>query len=140
MKRNKILSVVSIALGLLAAGCAGVAVAESIKFVSEVASTNAVQNGAITVAQLNTLATDLAALPQTPLPVADNKIIANVITEALKHKAATPTDGAVVDALNGVLTDVAASHAPTPADGIAWANLQDAVLGFKKSVVLLQTN
>jgi hypothetical protein len=132
-------NIVSIALGLALAGCAGIAAAESIKAVSEIAATNAVQNGALTVAQLNTLATDLAALPQTPLPTADNKLIANVIVEATKHKAATPTDASVVDALNGVLSDVTASHAPTPADGIAWANLQDAVLGFKKAVTLAQT-
>ena len=135
----KIKNLLVIAGALVLAGCAGIAVAESIKAVSEIAATNAVQKGSITAAQLATLSTDLAALPQTPLPVADNKLIANIITEAVKHKAATPTDGAVVDALNGVLSDVMASHAPTPADGIAWANLQDAVLGMKKSVTLLAT-
>ena len=137
--KNRILSVASIAGALLLSACVGIAAAESIKAVSEIAATNAVQNHAITIADLTTLSTDLAALPQTPLPVGDNKIIANVVSEALKHKAATPTDGAVVDALNGVLSDVMASHAPTPADGIAWANLQDAVLGMKKAVTLLQT-
>ena len=137
--KTRLMSVLSIAASLVLVGCVGIAAAESIKAVSEVAATNAVQNKALTVTQLNTLATDLSALPQTPLPVADNKLIADVIVEATKHKAATPTDGAVVDALNGVLADITASHAPTPADGIAWANLQDAVQGFKKAVTLLQT-
>jgi hypothetical protein len=127
------------ALACAVAGCAGVAVAESIKGVSEIAAANAMQTNAITVAQLSTLDTDLAALPATPLPGADNKIIASVISEALQHKAATPTDAAAVDALNGVLGDVMASHAPTAADGVAWANLQDAVAGFKKAVTLAQT-
>ena len=136
MKYTKL---VSIASCLVLAGCAGVAVAESIKGVSEIAAANALQNGAITVAQLSTLSTDLAALPATPLPQSDNKIIANVITEAIQHKAATPTDAAAVDALNGVLSDVTANHAPTAADGVAWANLQDAVAGFKKAVTLAQS-
>lgn len=128
-----------IASTLLLAACAGIAAAESIKAVAEIAATNAVQKGDLTGAQLSTLATDLSALPQIPLPTSDNKLIAGIITEAINHKAATPTDGAVVDALNGVLSDVMASHAPTPADGIAWSNLQDAVLGMKKAVVVLQT-
>jgi hypothetical protein len=139
MKTRHILSVLSIAAAFVVAGCVGIAAAESIKAVSEIAATNAIQNGALTVAQLNTLATDLAALPQTPLPVSDNKLIANVIVEATKHKAATPTDASVVDALNGVLSDITAGQPPTPAMGIAWANLQDAVLGFKKAVTLAQT-
>jgi len=137
--KNKIVSVLTLAGSLVLAACAGIVAAESIKAVSEIAATNAVQTGAITVAQLNTLATDLAALPQTPLPVADNKIIASVIVEATKHKAATPTDASVVDALNGVLNDITSGTPPTPATGIAWANLQDAVLGFKKAVTLAQT-
>jgi PBP1b-binding outer membrane lipoprotein LpoB len=128
-----------LASSLVLAGCAGIAAAESIKAVSEIAATNAVQKGELTVAQLSTLSTDLAALPQTPLPTSDNKLIAGIITEAINHKAATPTDAAVVDALNGVLADVQASRPPTPADGIAWSELQDAVLGFKKSVVLAGT-
>lgn len=137
--KNKIVSVLTLAGSLVLAACAGIVAAESIKAVSEIAATNAVQTGAITVAQLNTLATDLAALPQTPLPEADNKIIASVIVEATKHKAATPTDASVVDALNGVLNDITSGTPPTPATGIAWANLQDAVLGFKKAVTLAQT-
>ena len=120
--KNKILSVVGFAGALVLAGCVGMAAAESIKAVSEIAAANAVQNGALTVAQLSTLATDLAALPQTPLPAADNKLIASVIVEATKHKAATPTDAAVVDSLNGVLNDITAGTPPTPATGIAWAN------------------
>jgi hypothetical protein len=133
----KTLSVLAACLVLV--GCAGIAVAESIKGVSEIAAANAMQTGGITLAQLSTLTTDLAALPQTPLPQADNKIIANVITQALQHKAATPTDAAAVDALNGVLNDVMASHVPTAADGIAWSNLQDAVAGFKRAVSLSQS-
>jgi hypothetical protein len=128
-----------IAAALMLAGCAGIAVAESTKAVAEIAATNAVQNGDLTASQLSTLAADLGSLPQTPLPTSDNKLIAGIITEATKHKAATPTDASVVDALNGVLSDITASHAPTPADGVAWSVLQDAVLGMKKSVVVLQT-
>jgi hypothetical protein len=135
----KIKNIAIIAVSLALSACAGVAVAESIKGVSEIAAANAMQKGAITVAQLSTLSTDLAALPATPLPSADNKIIASVISEALAHKAATPTDAAAVDALNGVLNDVMASHAPTAADGVAWADLQDSVAGFKKAVALAQT-
>lgn len=139
MKIQKTLQVLLLLPILLLSACAGIAVAESIKAVSEIAATNAVQTNALTVAQLNTLAADLSALPQTPLPTSDNKLIASIIVQATEHKAATPTDASVVDALNGVLSDVIASHAPTPADGIAWANLQDAVLGMKKSVTLLQS-
>jgi hypothetical protein len=126
------------AIGFSVTGCAGVAVAESIKGVSEIAAANAMQNKAITVTQLATLSADLGALPAVPLPSSDNVIIASVISEATAHKAATPTDAAAVDALNGVLNDVLASHAPTAADGVAWANLQDAVTGFKKAVTLTQ--
>jgi len=135
----KIKTMLVLAGSLVLVGCAGIAAAESIKAVSEIAATNAVQNGDLTAAQLSTLATDLAALPQTPLPTADNKLIAGIITQATKHKAATPTDASVVDALNGVLGDIQGSRPPTPADGIAWANLQDAVLGFKKAGTLLAT-
>lgn len=135
----KIKTMLVLAASFVLVGCAGYVAAESIKAVSEVAATNAVQNGDLTVAQLYTLSTDLSALPQTPLPSADNKLIASIIVEATKHKAATPTDGSVVDALNGVLGDIQGSRPPTPADGIAWANLQDAVQGFKKAVTFAQT-
>jgi hypothetical protein len=135
----KITTVLILASSFVLAGCAGLAVAEANKSVSEIASVNAVQHGDLTVGQLNTLSIDLAALPQTPLPVSDNKLIANIVTEALLHKAATPTDGAAVDALNGVLSDVQQNRPPTPADGVAWANLQDAVLGMKKAVIFINT-
>ena len=136
----KINTALILAASLVLVGCAtGIAVAESTKAVAEIAATNAVQKGDLTAVQLSTLAADLGALPQTPLPTSDNKLIAGIVTEAVNHKAATPTDASVVDALNGVLSDVMASHAPTPADGVAWANLQDAVLGMKKAVVVLQT-
>jgi hypothetical protein len=121
-------------------GCAGVVVAQSITAVSETVSGNAVQHKAVTPAQLATLATDLGALPGTPLPSTDNVLIANIISEALAKKQADLTASSAVDAINGALNAVIAGHAPTAADGVAWANLQDVVLGMKNEGKLLAAN
>jgi hypothetical protein len=138
---NKALTVLAIAAFALAVtACAtAVAIAETTKVVAEYAATDAVTKGDLTYAQLSALSTDLAALPQTALPQSDNKLIANIIVQATKHKAASPQDAAIVDGLNGVLGDVQASRPPTLADGQAWAILQDAIQGFKKAVTLAQT-
>jgi hypothetical protein len=136
MKNKLIISLCALAL----AGCAGVAVAQGIQAVSETVSGNAIQNKVLTPAQLSTLATDLAALPGTALPSTDNVLIANIISEATQKKAADATAASAVDAINNALNAVLAGHAPTAADGVAWANLQDAVLGMKAEVKLLSEN
>lgn len=134
------LSLLLLPLLALLSACAGVAVAQSIQAVSETVSGNAIQHKVLTPAQLSTLATDLAALPATALPSTDNVLIANIISEAIQKKAADATAASAVDAINNALNAVLAGHAPTAADGVAWANLQDAVLGFKAEVKLLSEN
>jgi len=136
----KIKNTLVASLCALLVGCAGVVVAQSIQAVSETVSGLAIQHKVVTPAQLATLATDLAALPNTPLPSTDNVIIANIIVQAIQHKGADTTAASAVDALNNALNAVIAGHAPTAADGVMWANLQDAVLGMKAEVLLLQQN
>ena len=139
MNKNTRLGIL-FAASLALVGCAGVVVAQSIQAVSETVSGLAIQHKVITPAQLTTLANDLAALPATPLPSADNVVIANIVSEALQKKAADTTAASAVDALNNALNAVIAGHAPTAADGIAWANLQDVVLGMKAEAKLLVDN
>ena len=128
-----------IASGLLLAGCAGVVVAQSITGVAEIVASNCVQKKYITVAQLSTLATDLQAFPKTPLPATDNAVIANLISEAVAHKAADLTAASAVDALNNALSAVQQGSV-TALQGVAWANLQDAVVGFQAAVKNAQAN
>ena len=136
----KIQNLLVICASLALAACAGVAVAESIKAVSETVSGNAIQHKVLTPAQLQTLAKDLGALPQTPLPSSDNVLIAGIIAEGVAHKQATLTDASAVDSINNLLSDITKAHAPTPADGVAWSNLQDVVLGMQAEVNLLAQN
>lgn len=138
---NKYISIILASLALAFVGCVGgIIAAQSVQAVSETVSGNAIQNKLLTPAQLSSLAGDLAALPNTPLPSMDNVLIANFISEAINKKAADTTAASAVDGINNALNAVIAGHAPTAADGIAWANLQDAVLGMKAEGKLLAEN
>ena len=138
--KSRITSALLIAAGVLLAGCAGVVAAQTIKAVSETVSGNAIQHKTITASELSQLATDLSALPQTPLPSKDNVLIANIISEATAKKAADLTAASAVDAINNALGQIIQGHAPTVADGIAWANLQDVIQGMQAEVKLLAEN
>ncbi len=127
------------AVSALLVGCAGVAVAQGITGVSEIVASNCIQKKFITVAQLSSLATDLAAFPKTPLPATDNAVIANLISEAVAHKQADLTAASAVDALNNALSAVQQGSV-TALQGVAWANLQDAVVGFQAAVKNAQAN
>lgn len=129
-----------IAGSLVLAACAGVVAAQSIKTVSETVSGNAIQHKALTPSELATLGTDLAALPQTPLPSKDNVLLANIVSEATAQKAADLTAASAVDAINSALTQIANGHAPTMADGVVWANLQDVIQGMQAESKLLAEN
>ena len=67
-------------------------------------------------------------------------MIANIISRPFRRKRPTRPLPRQVDALNNALNAVIAGHAPTAADGIAWANLQDVVLGMKAEAKLLVDN
>jgi hypothetical protein len=136
----KIKTLIVLLPALLLSACAGIVVAQSIQAVSETVSGAAIQHAVLTPAQLASLARDLGALPNTPLPSADNVLIANFISEAVAKKAADTTTASAVDGINNALNAVVAGRAPTAADGVAWANLQDAVLGMKAEVALLAQN
>ena len=135
--KNKI---VLIAACLVLAGCAGVIAAQSITAVSETVSGYAVQHKGITASQLSVLAKDLAALPGTALPSSDNVVIANILSEAAAKKQADLTAASAVDAINTGLTNVLKGRSPTVADGIAWANLQDIIIGMQQETVVLAQN
>lgn len=128
-------------LALLSA-CAGVVAAQGITAVSEIAASNALQKKALTVAQLNTLATDLGKLPGTPLPSSDNALIANLVVELLKGKPSDLTEESVIDATNSAINNLnlATSASPSALQGIAWADLQDVVGGLKQAVANAQAN
>lgn len=136
--KNRILILILAASSLLA-GCAGVVVANAITAVSETAAGNALQKKALTLPQLNQLATDLATFPQTPLTPSDNALIASLVKELVNQKA-TLTDASAIDGINNAISALTATGSPTAAEGIMWANLQDVVAGLKAEVKFATAN
>ncbi len=117
-------------------GCVGVVGANAITAAAETAAGNAVQRGALTVPQLNQLATDLAVFPNTPLPATDGR----QATRANTQSKATLTSGSAVDGINSAISALTATGSPSAAAGIAWADLQDVVAGLKREVVFANSN
>lgn len=139
--KSRFLPVSLIACALLFAGCvASAVIAQSVTGVAEVAAGNLLQQKALTVTQLSQLANDLGAFPNTPLPPQDNQLIANLISELTRQKAASLTGGSAVDALNQAIQALTATSSPTAAAGIAWADLQDVVAGLKREVIFATAN
>jgi hypothetical protein len=138
------LSSVLCLLGLLLGGCAGIAaqkgIAQGITGVTEIVATNAIQNKALTVAQLSTLATDLAGFPTTPIPQADTGLVATLKTELLDHRQANLTDAATVDAINNAVQALVATGSPTAGQGVMWSYIQDVSDGLKAAVTEANAN
>lgn len=138
--KNKIVSVLVLVASFVLGGCVGgVVVANAITAVSETAAGNALQKKALTVPQLNQLATDLGTFPAIPLTPSDNALVANLLAE-LNNTKATLTSASSIDAVNNAVAALTATGSPTAAQGIMWANLQDVVAGLKAEVKFATAN
>ena len=139
--KTKLLLTLAAGLALAGlSGClAGPAVANAITAASETAAGNALQKKALTLPQLNQLATDLGGLPNTPLTPADNALVASLVAQLVNQKA-TLTSASAIDGVNNAISALTAAGSPTAAEGIAWADLQDVVLGLKAEVKFATAN
>jgi hypothetical protein len=116
-------------------GCAGY-VAQTVRGVTEVAATAVYQSGQVTVPQMTQFATDLKGYPNTPLSPSDNQLVANLISQLTRQKAASVTGGSAVDALNNAITALSSTQRSTPTvlTGVNWAYVQQVALGIDDSV------
>ena len=139
--KTKLLLTLAAGLALAGlSGClAGPAVANAITAASETAAGNALQKKALTLPQLNQRATDLGGLPNTPLTPADNALVASLVAQLVNQKA-TLTSASAIDGVNNAISALTAAGSPTAAEGIAWADLQDVVLGLKAEVKFATAN
>lgn len=121
-------------------GCAGMAAAQTITGVAEIAAGKALSDKSISLPDLTKLTADLAAFPQTPFPSADVPIVANLVTHLTQQRAADLKDASLIDAALNALQAFNSATPPTAVQGLAWANLQDVVIGLKQELVLANAN
>jgi hypothetical protein len=139
--KTKILSVIAAAFSLTACQLSQQA-AQTVRGVTEIAATATYQGKLATVAQLQSLSTDLKGYPNTPLSPQDNQLIANIVSELTRKKAASLTGGSAIDALNNAITALSSTQNATPGmlTGINWAAVQDVALGIGDSVNYINQN
>jgi len=134
-----------LALVVILSGCTGAQItavvsADALTNGAEIGASYAIQNKLATVAQLQTLATDLPGVASgTALSPADNAILAGYVAHLVNAKVDL-TVVSVIDAINGDVAKVNAGASPTLIQGAEWSQLKDIVAGINAAIAVAQAN